>query len=119
MKSRFLSLINSITFKISFISILIMYLFIIFYIVLRHFNVTDPLPQLKAINTEVLKKLGPFSVRVKTGMFIKGFPIFDVNKNNFLVDAVIWFEFNGDEIMQEKIAQFSIDNGKIIYKSNP
>lgn len=95
------------------------YLLIIFNVMLSRFNTTDTTPQFKAINTEVLKKLGPFTVRVKTGMFIKNFPVFDVNKNTFLVDAITWFEFNGDEMMLDTIGKFSFDNGKINYLSPP
>lgn len=111
--------INSLQFKISVISLLLMYLPIVFKISFSRFNVTDTVPQLQTINTEVLKKLGTFTVRVNVGMFIKNFPVFDVTKNTFLVDSVIWFEFNGDEIMLETVEKFSIDNGKILYKSPP
>ncbi len=111
--------ITSSRFKTILLSLIIIYLPIIFQIVLKRFNTTDNVPQLKAINTEVLKKLGPFTVRVKIGMFIKNFPIFDVNKNTFLVDSVIWFEFNSDEIALDTIEKFSVDNGKITYKSPP
>ncbi len=97
----------------------ILYLPIIFKITMSSFNTTDTLPQIKAINTEVLKTIGPFTVRVKAGMFIKNFPVFDIVKNTFLIDAVVWFEFHGDEIMLETIGKFSIDNGKITYLSPP
>lgn len=97
----------------------ILYLPIIFKINMRSFNTTDTLPQIKALNTEVLKTLGPFTVRVKTGMFIKNFPVFDIVKNTFLVDAIIWFEFHGDEIMLETIGKLSIDSGKLTYLSPP
>ncbi len=100
------------------ISVMI-YIFVILSLALTRFYTTDPLPELKAINTEVLKKLGPFAVRVNTGMFIKNFPVFDIDKNNFLIDSVIWFEFNTDEIVIDTIEKFSIDKGKIISKSPP
>ncbi len=82
-------------------------------------NVTDTIPQLKALTTKELEKLGPFSVRIKVGMFIRDFPIFNIEKNNFKIDAVIWFEFNGDEITLDTIEKFSIDNGKISKISPP
>ena len=116
---RQLCTIKSLSFKLSLMGLLLAYLPIIFKVSYSRFNVTDTLPQLQAINTEVLKKLGTFTVRVKTGMFIKNFPVFDVIKNTFLVDSVIWFEFNGDEIMLETVEKFSIDNGKILNKSTP
>jgi hypothetical protein len=82
-------------------------------------NTTDDIPQLKALTTETLKQLGPFAVHVKTGLFIKDFPVFNVEKNNFTIDSIVWFEFNGDEITQEILEQFTIDNAKIISRSSP
>jgi hypothetical protein len=111
--------VTSTTFKATMLIVALIYLPIIFKLSLTWFNTTDVIPQMKAINTEVLKKLGPFTVRIKSGMFIKNFPVFDINKNTFLIDAMIWFEFNGDEIMLETIEKFSFDNGKITYKSPP
>ena len=109
--------ISSPHFKISLLLLMLTYLLSIFRISLFRSNTTDTVPQLKAINTEVLKTLGPFTTRVNAGMFIKNFPVFDVNKNTFLVDAVLWFEFNGDEVMLETLEKFSVDNGKIISRS--
>ena len=111
--------IDSTQFKTAIIIAMLLYLPIIFKIVLMRYNSTDTVPQLQAINTEVLKKLGPFAVRVKTGLFIKNIPIFDIYKNTFLIDSVIWFEFNGDEINLDLIDKFSVDNAKITYKSPP
>ncbi len=101
------------------LGVLVVYLLIIFSYALRQFNTTDSIPLLKPINTEALKKMGPFMVRVKTGMFIKHFPVFDVSKNTFQVDAIVWFEFNGDEMNLDTVERFSFDNGKMIYKSPP
>jgi len=106
-------------FKTGLLTVILLYLPIIFSFALRFFNTTDITPDLKPINTEFIKKLGPFAVRINVGMYIKNFPVFDLNKNTFVVDAVLWFEFNGDEIMLETIDKFSIDNGKIISKSPP
>ncbi len=90
-----------------------------FWLTLKKTNMTDTIPQLNPINTKVIKDFGPFTVNVKTGMFIKNFPSFDVIKNDFTIDAIIWFEFNADEIPLETIEKFSFDNDKILYKSSP
>lgn len=112
--------INSTWFKTTTLVIIMFYFLIIFKIVSTRFNASDNyIPHLQAITTEVLKKLGPFTVQVKVGMFIKNFQIFDIIKNNFLVDALIWFEFNDDEITLDTVENFSIDYGKIVYKSPP
>jgi hypothetical protein len=90
-----------------------------FWITLTKKNMTDTIPQLNPINTKVIKEFGPFTVNVKTGMFIKNFPVFDVIKNNFTIDSIIWFEFNSDEIPLETVEKFSFDNDAILYKSPP
>lgn len=102
--------------------ILLFFTFILiasFWITLTKTNMTDTIPELNPINTKVIKEFGPFTVNVKTGMFIKNFPTFDVIKNNFTIDSIIWFEFNSDEIPLETVEKFSFDNDKILYKSPP
>jgi len=106
-------------FKITLLCLLLVYLLIIFKISLARFNTTDTIPPFKAMTTEALKQLGAFTVRVKVGLFVKSFPVFDAIKNTFLADSIVWFEFNGDEIMIETIDKFSFDNGRITYKSPP
>ncbi len=105
--------------KATLLGMLVVYLIGIFGYALRQFNTTDVMPPLKPINTDALKQMGPFTVRVKVGMFIKHFPIFDVSKNTFQVDAIVWFEFNGDEMNLDTVERFSFDNGKMVYKSPP
>lgn len=109
--------IKTATFKSITILGIIVYFIIIFGMTLKRFNTTDTIPQLKPINTEALKKLGSFTVHVNIGLFIKNFSVFDVNKNTYIVDSIVWFEFNSDEITLDIIEKFSFDNGKILYKS--
>ncbi len=110
---------HTVHFKVLMILVVITYLPLAFRINSYRPNVTDTIPQLKALTTKELEKLGPFSVRVKVGMFIRDIPIFNIEKNNFKIDSVIWFEFNGDEITLDTLEKFSIDNGKILSKSPP
>lgn len=86
---------------------------------LSKFNTTDTIPELIGINSKIIKEFGPFAVNVKTGLYIKNFPMFDVIKNNFTFDGVLWFEFNSDEIPLDTIQKFAFDQDKIIYKSPP
>ncbi len=106
-------------FKITALALCALYLAVITNVMLKRFNSTDMVPPLKPINTEALKALGPLTVRVKVGMFIKNFLVFDVSKNVFQIDALIWFLFNADEINLETVERFSFDNGKIIAKTPP
>lgn len=105
--------------KLSLVLLTTLYIMGLFYYSLLNFRTTDTLPKFQPINTEAIKKLGTFAVKVRTGLFIKKFIVFDVTNNRFVVDSVIWFEYNPDEIMPDTIAKFSFDNGKIIFLSPP
>jgi hypothetical protein len=86
---------------------------------LTQHKMSDPQPSFSVISRKKQKELGPFSARVKTGLYVKNFSTFDVVNNEFVVDAVVWFEFNPAEVMIETIEKFSFLDGKIQYKSSP
>jgi len=79
----------------------------------------DPLIELKIVDVAKQKELGTFVAKVSVGMFLKSFPTFDIVKNNFVADALVWFEYDPSKIMLETISQFSFDNGEILKKSQP
>src|SRR6188472_2239181 len=43
---------------------------------------------------------------VQTGLFIKNFSTFDIIKNTFTMDAIIWFTFNPKNIGLDTIEEF-------------
>jgi len=116
-KIKVLFNINNPKIKLGIIFILIIYIMGVIKFSLLYFNTTDQIPKIQAINTEVIKKLGAFTAKVKIGLLLKQFPSFDITRNLFTIDSVIWFEFNADEIMLETIERFSIDQGSIKYRS--
>ena len=121
---KFKTLINKIDivsakFKTTIMVLMCLIISIVFTIALSKFNTTDTIPELKAINSKIIQELGPLAVNVKTGMYIKNFPTFDVIKNDITFDAILWFEFNSDEISLDNIQKFSFDQDKILYKSPP
>lgn len=56
---------------------------------------------------------------VKTGLFIKNFSTFNITKNTFTMDALIWFSFNPEKISLDTIEEFAFEKGTITYKSKP
>ncbi len=86
---------------------------------LMQFNSTDQLPELSIIDAKKQREFGAFTVKVETGMYIKNFPAFDIIKNIFLIDCVVWFNFLSDELMVDTIEKFSFENGRIVQKSPP
>jgi hypothetical protein len=106
-------------FKLSIVIFLIFYITILFRTVLIGFRGSDPKREFNSINLEMRQKFGAMTTQVRTGLYIKNFPRFDLEKNNFIVDAIIWFEFGSGQIMIDTIEKFSFENGKILRRSDP
>ncbi|MFC1894893.1 hypothetical protein ACFLYH_03010 [Candidatus Dependentiae bacterium] len=103
-------------FQILLITFTTTMLLFLFYIPHINFTASDRKPNISPIiptNTEV--KI----VEVKVGLYIKGFPTFNVSKNNFTMNSIVWFEFNPHLISTEELEKFAFENGKILYKSPP
>lgn len=58
------------------------------------------------------------AVHIKTGLTITDFLKFDVIKNEFEANAIIWFIFNPQQVLQEAIEKFSFTKGDTTYKSS-
>ena len=105
--------------KVFALFVLPIFVILVFGYSLSYFNTTDLSPEFSIIDAAKQKEFGEFTVKVKTGLYIKNFIKFDVLNNQFIFDALLWFEFHSNEIMLENIGKFSVDNGKVINKSAP
>jgi hypothetical protein len=56
---------------------------------------------------------------VHTGIFIKNFSTFDITKNTFIMDALIWFSFDPNKVSLETIEEFAFEKGTMTHKSKP
>lgn len=90
----------------------------ILYQPLQEFQSLDPQAVLLPIDPKVIKRFGSPSI-VKVGLHIISFPEFDMLKNKFLMDGIIWFEFNPSLISLETLRKFSFEKGEIIKVSEP
>ena len=119
-KERFIAYWNlkNVRVNLFLIALLICYLSGLSYYAAARFNTADPIPHIE-INMEEIKQARYFTVRVKTGLFIKNIPVFDEIRNSFRIEAIIWFEFDPSEIMLETVEKFSFDNGFIVSRSTP
>lgn len=88
-----------------------------FAVTLSQFRSTDKIPQVKLIDMPMRKKNRDFAAVVRTGLFLKNFEVFDVANDRFVFGAVVWFEFNTDQVMPEILEKFSFINGKILDRS--
>lgn len=96
------------------IAIMIVTLILLFYYPNKLFLSSDPQPRISTIKpiigTKEIKE-------INTGLYIKNFPVFDIIKNNFIMNAIIWFEFNPHQIDIETISNFNFEKGEILKKS--
>jgi hypothetical protein len=68
---------------------------------------------------KVEKKAQRLATKVETGLYINNFPTFSFYKNNFTMDAIIWFQFPVGTESLSTIEKFNFKNGTIISKSAP
>ncbi len=118
---RFFEIISNRHFQMCAILFSIIYISIIMIILSE---VSTPNEQISQVQ-QVTKKMKQFATVVKTGLHIDNFPRFSFDKNEFIIDAVIWFMFPIGTESLDTIQHFSIDNsliqrsGTLIYKSAP
>lgn len=91
----------------------------LFAYVLKDFRSKDRTPKINAFSLEMVKQFRDLSSAVRTGLCIKNFPTFDFIHNNFVVDALVWFEFMKNEVMPKTLEKFTFENGTIRHKSSP
>ena len=118
-KLNFLDWLDDVRVRFSIVFTIGLYLIILFRIAIGDFNSTDKVVKLIEFKPSTLREMAAFSVKVNTGIFIRNFPEFDAIKNKFIIDAIVWFEYNPREIMLETIERFSFDKGVIRKKSKP
>jgi len=112
-------LMSSLKFK-SFIVLFISILIISFFLFgIREFQSNDLQIKLQPLLFKDKKDLISVTVNVNTGLLIKNFPQFNVIENKFVVDMLVWFKFDPEEISISTIEKFSFENGKITYRSTP
>lgn len=81
----------------------------------------DPAPTIYPFTPETAKLIGigSKSITVETGIFIENFNEFDINNNNFVISAVVWFKFDPSITSLETLGSFSFEKGDILNISKP
>jgi len=83
----------------------------------RKFFSAEPFPQLSPITPQKVKEWRAEPTTVIVGLYIRNFPEFDFVTNQFIVDGILWFEFDPALISLEIVSKFAFDKAKIIKKS--
>lgn len=93
---------------------------IITYAPFKQFETLDPYPHLEPITPQMIWEEGGYApVEVDVGLNISNFRKFDILKNEFIIDGILWFEFNPAKISLDTIDKFVCKNGTILKKSEP
>jgi hypothetical protein len=83
------------------------------------FRPVGPSPRVHQLTPNVIKQWGKEPARVKVGMHIADFLRFDTVKNDFILNAFIWFSFDPNKVTAETIDKFAFTKGDLIFKSDP
>ena len=86
---------------------------------LATFITTDAAPQLIPLVPQKEADVGGAIAEIKTGLYIHDFPVFDIVKNKFIVDAIVWFQFDPRVISLETVGNFSFEKGTILKRTDP
>ncbi len=85
----------------------------------QRFYALEPYPPLLPITPQKIKAWGGEPVPVKVGLYIRSFSVFDFVANKFVIDGILWFEFDPALISLETVNKFSFEKGTLTAKSAP
>ena len=92
---------------------------VFFSIAVYGFKTSDPEPKLQPIIRETSKEFSSFAANVDVGIAVRNFLHFSMVENKFVVNLLVWFKFDPDEIPLSSLEKFSFENGRILKKSSP
>lgn len=75
-------------------------------------------PMLFPFTPAIIKSWGGDPKIVKVGMNIINFPSFNLINSDFIIDIVVWFEYDPAHVSAETLGKFSFERGEIVQRSN-
>lgn len=82
-----------------------------------HFVTTDQLLELQPFVPKKNDSSSSVFAWIDTGMYIRDFLRFDATQNSFIVDLILWFEFDPIEISFAIVDNFYFEKGMILQKT--
>jgi len=120
MFGRFNYYVSKLPHQVIFLIISIITISILFVLPLKRFNTTDIKPEfLSLVQTKTEEQKVLSASEIKVGLFVTDFPLLDIVEGKFILDGILWFEFNPHAISLENIGNFTIEKGEILKKSEP
>lgn len=87
------------------------------YTSIQEFHSREPSPQIFTLTPKRMIEWRGIFTPVNVGIHILNYPTFDITKNNFIIDCIIWFEFDPALLSLKTIDKFSFEKGQILQKS--
>ncbi len=83
------------------------------------FTPLEPPPLLLELTPKQFRAWDCEPVEIKTGLQVINFSNFNLVDNEFLVDVIVWFEFDPSLVSLDLVSKFLFDKGEIKKKSAP
>ena len=83
------------------------------------FNTTNPRPDILPYTPKKTTPGTESAVPVHVGVYVVNFPTFEILANKFIIDILLWFEFDPSLLPLETVDKFSFERGTIVSKSSP
>jgi len=101
--------------------ILLVIFFIFFFWVtykpISHYNPNESYRPVVALTPSKVIAFGGHPTTVNVGLYIQGFPEFDITRDKFVADLTVWFRFNPRQISLKRISKFSFEKATILQKT--
>ncbi len=86
---------------------------------LTRFKSSDVAPKIHYITPKNINDFGENYSTVQVGLCVKDFLLFDIVKNKFIMDAIVWFKFDPSQVPLDIIEKFTFEKCDSISKSSP
>lgn len=83
---------------------------------LKDFVALENFQGLESVTPKKIKEWGGDTSIVQVGMYINNWKNFDIVINDFVLDGVVWFQFNPAVVSLDTIGKFSFEKGELLYK---
>lgn len=81
--------------------------------------IRDSYAPVLVVTPQKLAEFGGIPAEVTVGMYVRDFPKFDMVKDEFIVDAVLWFKFDPRLVALDRLKDFTFEKASILSKSAP
>lgn len=85
----------------------------------QNFPIYEQIPKINRVTPAKIREWQGVPAQVDVGLYIRHFQTFDMVGNNFIMDGIIWFQFDPALISLETISKFSFEKAELLYKSEP